>query len=276
MKLMSTNGEKIILGSGKLYVTEYGDSIPDDAVIEAAGNLLGYIQGGATLSYKPTFYLAEDDLGLVKKQILTKEEVSLKSGVMTWNGDTLKRLVSTARVTENGVTNKRLVKIGGVSNQDGKRYIVRFVHEDATDGDVRVTIIGGNQGELALSFAKDKETVIDAEFMAIPHDTEGTLVLFEEDIAGLVTLTVTSVAGTTTGKTAITVVPALDYTNTYVYKTGSSLTLPAFNDDLSTGWTAWDGVAEITATTGQEIAIAEVDGANLCQAAGKTTVVAKA
>ena len=110
---MSTNGEKIILGSGKLYVTEYSDSIPADAVIEAAGNLLGYIQGGATLSYKPTFYLAEDDLGLVKKQILTKEEVSLKSGIMTWNGDTLKRLLSTARVTENGVTNKRLVKIGG-------------------------------------------------------------------------------------------------------------------------------------------------------------------
>jgi len=183
---MSTNGEKIILGSGKLYVTEYSGAIPADTEIEAVGNLLGYIQGGATLSYKPTFYLAEDDLGLVKKQILTKEEVSLKSGIMTWNGDTLKRLISTARVTENGVTNKRLVKIGGISNQDGKRYIVRFVHEDATDGDVRVTIVGGNQGELALSFAKDKETVIDAEFMAIPHDSEGTLVLFEEDIAGLV------------------------------------------------------------------------------------------
>lgn len=112
--------------------------------------------------------------------------------------------------------------------------------------------------------------------MAIPHDTEGTLVLFEEDIAGLVTLTVTSVAGTTTGKTTITVVPALDYTNTYVYKTDTTITLPAFNDDLSTGWTAWDGSSEITATTGNEIAIAEVDGANLCQATGKTTVVAKA
>ncbi len=273
---MSTNGEKIILGSGKLYVTEYSGAIPADNLLEAAGNLLGYIQGGATLSYKPTFYLAEDDLGLVKKQILTKEEVSLKSGIMTWNGDTLKRLVSTARVTENGVTNKRLVKIGGVGNQDGKRYVVRFVHEDATDGDVRVTIVGGNQGELALSFAKDKETVIDAEFIAVPHDSEGTLVLFEEDIAGLVALTVTSIAGATTGKTAISVVPALDYTNTYVYKTGASLTLPTFNDDLSTGWTAWDGISEITATTGQEIAIAEIDGGKLCQAAGKATVVAKA
>jgi len=101
-------------------------------------------------------------------------------------------------------------------------------------------------------------------------------VLFEEDIAGLVVLTVTSVAGTTTGKTTITVAPALDDTHTYVTKTDTTVTLPAFNDDLSIGWTTWDGVAEITATTGDEIAIAEVDGAGLCQAAGKTTVVAKA
>lgn len=273
---MSTNGEKIVLGSGKLYIYEYSGAIPADGTIEVATNLLGYIQGGATLSYKPSFYVAEDDLGLVKKQILTKEEVSLKSGVMTWNGDTLKKLISTARVTENGITKKRLVKIGGVGNQDGKRYIVRFVHEDSTDGNVRVTIVGGNQGELALSFAKDKETVIDAEFIAIPHDSEGTLVLFEEDIAGLVALTVTSVAGTTTGKTLITVVPLLDFLCTYVYKTGATVTLPAFNDDLTTGWTAWDGLAEITATTGQEIAIAEADSSKLCQAAGKTTVVAKA
>ncbi len=91
---MSTNSEKIILGSGKLYINEYSGAIPADNIIEAAGNLLGFIQGGATLSYKPTFYIAEDDLGLVKKQILTKEEVSLKSGIMTWNGDTLKRLIS--------------------------------------------------------------------------------------------------------------------------------------------------------------------------------------
>lgn len=273
---MSTNSEKIVLGSGKLYVVEYAGSIPADATIEIASNLLGYIQGGATLSYKPSYYAAEDDLGLVKKQILTKEDVSFKSGIMTWNGDTLDKLISTARVTENGVTKKRQVKIGGIGNQDGKRYVVRFVHEDAVDGDVRVTIIGGNQSELALSFVKDKETVIDAEFIAIPHDTEGTLVIFEEDIAGLVTLTVTSVAGSTTGKTKITVVPALDYLCTYVYKTGSSLTLPAFNDDLSTGWTAWDGVSDITATTGQDIAIAEVDGVKLCQSAGKTTVAAKA
>ena len=195
---------------------------------------------------------------------------------MTWNGETRDKLTSTARITENGTTKKRQVKIGGIGNQDGKRYVVRFVYEDAVDGDVRVTIVGGNQGELALSFVKDKETVIDAEFIAVPHDSEGTLIIFEEDIAGLITLILTSVAGSTTGKTKITVLPALDYLNTYVYKTAATVTLPAFNEDLSAGWTAWDGVADITATTGNEVAIAEVDANMLCQAVGKIVAVSKA
>ena len=29
---------------------------------------------------------------------------------------------------------------------------------------------------------KDKETVIDAEFKAVPHDSEGTLIVYEEEI----------------------------------------------------------------------------------------------
>ena len=55
--------EKITLGSGKLYVAEWTDSIPADASLETDANLIGYIQGGATLTYTPEFYTAEDDLG---------------------------------------------------------------------------------------------------------------------------------------------------------------------------------------------------------------------
>ena len=80
---MLTEGEKIVLGSGMLYITESAGAIPDSATFEVESNLLGLIQGGATLEYKPTFYEAKDDLGLVSKVILTEEEVTLKSGVMT-------------------------------------------------------------------------------------------------------------------------------------------------------------------------------------------------
>lgn len=172
--------EKIVLGSGKTYISEFTGSIPEDTVLEVEANLLGYIQGGASLEYKPEFYTAEDDLGYVKKTILTKEEALFKTGIMTWYANTLSRICATARVTE--TETKRTVKIGGVTNQDGKKYIIRFLHEDDTDGDIRVTIVGTNQAGFTLAFAKDKETVIDAEFKALPQDSEGTLIIYEEEI----------------------------------------------------------------------------------------------
>lgn len=115
----------ITLGSGKLYVQEYtGTTVPETEAICTDDNILGHISGGATLSYKPTFYNAKDDLGLVSKTVLTAEEVTLKSGVMTWDGNTLAKLSATARVTETdaatGKPAKRSVKIGGVDNADGK------------------------------------------------------------------------------------------------------------------------------------------------------------
>lgn len=172
--------EKIVLGSGKLYVVEYTTTIPEDATIETADNLIGYIQGGATLSYTPTFYEAKDDLGYVSKKFLTEEEAVLKSGIMTWNGKTLEKLCSTARVTD--AASVRTVKIGGISNYDGKKYVIHFLHEDEADGDIRVTIVGSNDAGFEMAFAKDKETVINAEFKAQPQDSEGTLITYKEEI----------------------------------------------------------------------------------------------
>ena len=177
--------DKIVLGSGKLYIDEFTGTLPADAEIEVEGKLLGYIQGGATLNYTPTFYEAKDDLGMVSKKIITEEEAVLKSGVMTWNGTTLKKLTPTARVTEDKATKTRTVKIGGLGNNDGKKYVLHFVHEDKMDGDVRITIVGSNEAGLELTFAKDKETVINAEFKAQPHDNDGTLILFKETDASI-------------------------------------------------------------------------------------------
>lgn len=85
-------------------------------------------------------------------------------------------------------------------------------------------------------------------------------------------LTVTSAAGSATGKTAITVTPNKLTGNTYVYKTHST-TAPAvtIGEDL-TSWTAWDGSAEIVATSTHKITIAEVNASKLAVKAGNTTV----
>lgn len=175
-----TAEEKIVIGSGKLYITEFSGSIPSDVTIETEANLLGLIQGGATLEYKPTYYNAKDDLGLAHKTILTDEDVTLKSGIMTWCGKTLALLCATSSVVEG--SGKRTVKIGGIANQNGKTYVLRFLHTDVVTGTIRVTIVGNNQAGFTLAYAKDKETVVDATFTALPHDSIGTKVIFEEQI----------------------------------------------------------------------------------------------
>lgn len=180
--------DRIVLGSGYLYVAEFSGTIPNDETLETTANRLGYIKGGATLSYKPTVYKAIDDMGKVSKVITTQEDVTLKTGIMTWDGDTLKKLCSRARVTTTAATaqaaGKRTVKIGG-GNDDGKKYVIRFYQPDAADGDIRVTIVGKNETGFELAFAKDAETVIDAEFTAFAHDNDGTLIQIDETLPQL-------------------------------------------------------------------------------------------
>lgn len=88
-------------------------------------------------------------------------------------------------------------------------------------------------------------------------------------------LTVTSKEGSTSGKTAITVSPEKVTGNSYVYATGATVTVPGLGDDCS-DMTAWDGTAAITATTGNEIVIVEVDGDSKAVKAGVATVTSKA
>lgn len=179
------NKESIVLGSGDLYCTEFEGTdkeLPTNEALETEENRLGYIKGGAEIEYAPSFYEAKDDMGKVSKVIITEEEATFKSGIMTWCGTTLQKLCQTARVTEDKAKKKRIVKIGGIGNADGKRYVIHFVHKDPVDGDVRVTIVGNNQAGFTIAFAKDSETVIDAEFKAQPMDKEGTLILYEEDM----------------------------------------------------------------------------------------------
>lgn len=177
-----SKNDNITLGSGKLYALLYEEELPEIETIINEKNQLGYIQGGATIEYKPTFYAAKDDLGYVTKTIITEEEAILKSGIMTFNGQTLNKLCDTARVSDDASKGIRTVKIGGAGNQKQESYVILFHHEDESDGDIYVMIVGNNQSGFSLSFAKDKETVIDAEFKARPMDKEGTLIKYMEVI----------------------------------------------------------------------------------------------
>lgn len=89
-------------------------------------------------------------------------------------------------------------------------------------------------------------------------------------------LTVESAAGASSGTTKLTVVPALTGENTYKTKTGAEVSLPSYGETVGPDWTEWDGTEDITATTGQQIAVVEVDAEGKAFAGGVTSVVANA
>lgn len=177
------NKKKFILGSGHLYVVEFTGSIPKDEELERDENKIGVISGGATLEYKPTFYVVEDDLGLVKESLLTAEEVTFKSGLLAPNMSFAAFSAPTVKVEEaTAQSKKRVTKIGGIANADGKVYIVRFLHASTADPGykLRSTIVGVNTSGFSLGFLKDKESIVDLTFSAQPMDDKGTLVQLDE------------------------------------------------------------------------------------------------
>lgn len=172
--------ETITLGSGKIYMSAFSETMPNVDTICVDQNLLGYIKGGASLEYTEETYEEKDDLGYVSKIITTSEEALLKCGLLTWNGETLKKLIDRCKSTE--AAGKRTTKIGGAGNTQGGYYAICFMHEDKTDGNLWVLIKGRNTAGATLTFAADAGTVIEPEFKAMPHDTDGTLIELIEEI----------------------------------------------------------------------------------------------
>lgn len=95
-----------------------------------------------------------------------------------------------------------------------------------------------------------------------------------ESAGSLGSLTVVSVAGSTSEKTNVYVNPAKGGSNKYFYRTGSNVEYPSYGEVISA--TAWDGTAEIQAITGNEIMIIETDSTGKALKAGKATVTSKA
>ena len=170
----------ITLGSGKIYLTAYSDTMPGVEDICVDDNLLGYIKGGAALEYTQETYEEKDDLGYVSKIITTSEEALLKCGLLTWNGETLAKLIDRCQTDE--ADGKRVTKIGGAGNAQGGYYAICFAHEDKTDGNLWILIKGLNTAGATLTFAADEGTVVEPEFKAMPHDDAGTLVELIEEI----------------------------------------------------------------------------------------------
>ena len=91
------------------------------------------------------------------------------------------------------------------------------------------------------------------------QDAIAYIAVGSSDTQALGSLTLTSVEGSESGKTAITVDEQLaSINNTLKYKTGSSATTVTYGMDVKS-WTKWDGKTEITATDGHHVTVVEAD-----------------
>lgn len=174
------DNETITLGSGRVYLMEFTGEMPTVDTICKPENLLAWIKGGAELAYTMETYEEKDDLGMVSKIIVTNEEVLFKMGLLTWNGDTLTKLVDRGKTST--AAGKRTTKIGGAGNASNKNYVICFFHEDQVDGNLWVLIKGKNTAGFTLTFATDAGTVVEPEFKAMPQDDDGTLIQLVEEI----------------------------------------------------------------------------------------------
>lgn len=110
----------------------------------------------------------------------------------------------------------------------------------------------------------------------LPDNKKAVCKVLLDSEYGLDNLTVTSAASSTTsGKTKLTISPALTSGNSYKYKVADNAVLPAAGQSVK-GWAAWNGTDEITAATGKEICVVECDSAYRALKAGVATVTAKA
>lgn len=176
---MATTKDDIIFGAGEVYVYEFtGDSIPEHTTIETTEHNVGHCQGGFTVEYKPETYDVKNQYGKTVKRFLKGEEISAKTGVLTWD---LKRLeqLSTAKFLEDNGKHIKKLTFGG-TNKAFKTVLLRFVHEKEDGKKLRFTMIGQAGNGFSIEFA-DKELVIDAEIRAI-EKVKNFLAEIEEEI----------------------------------------------------------------------------------------------
>ena len=111
---------------------------------------------------------------------------------------------------------------------------------------------------------------MDVAFMIVKDTAFAKL----ESASRLGTLTVSSVEGTATGDTKVTISPEKTEGNSYKYKVADTDTTVTYGQNVK-NWTAWDGSKDITAETGKKITVVECDAEFRAVKAGAATVTAK-
>lgn len=179
--------QRVVLGAGKWYIAPYTSGALDMETVGEEDNLLGYTQGGATITFTPETYTIEDDIGMVRKTFQTKAAAEMKTGLLTFTTDSLAAMLSVGQVTQTPASasarGKTTLKLGG-GKSALKKFSVVFVYEDDETGfKTRIGMVATNTAPLELVFAKDAETVVDVTFTAESNGVDDTIIVIEEETA---------------------------------------------------------------------------------------------
>lgn len=179
--------QRVVLGAGKWYIAPYTSGALDMETVEEEDNLLGYTQGGATITFTPETYTIEDDIGMVRKTFQTKAAAEMKTGLLTFTTDSLAAMLSVGQVTQTPASaserGKTTLKLGG-GKSALKKFSVVFVYEDDETGfKTRIGMVATNTAPLELVFTKDAETVVDVTFTAESNGVDDTIIVIEEETA---------------------------------------------------------------------------------------------
>lgn len=179
--------QRVVLGAGKWYIAPYTSGALDMETVEEEDNLLGYTQGGATITFTPETNTIEDDIGMVRKTFQTKASAEMKTGLLTFTTDSLAAMLSVGQATQTPASaserGKTTLKLGG-GKSALKKFSVVFVYEDDETGfKTRIGMVATNTAPLELVFAKDAETVVDVTFTAESNGVDDTIIVIEEETA---------------------------------------------------------------------------------------------
>ena len=179
--------QRVVLGAGKWYIAPYTSGALDMETVEEEDNLLGYTQGGATITFTPETYTIEDDIGMVRKTFQTKAAAEMKTGLLTFTADSLAAMLSVGQATQTPASasarGKTTLKLGG-GKSALKKFSVVFVYEDDETGfKTRIGMVATNTAPLELVFTKDAETVVDVTFTAESNGVDDTIIVIEEETA---------------------------------------------------------------------------------------------
>lgn len=175
---MSKEDNEIVLGAGEVFMYEFtGDSIPKHEEIETEEHNVGHCSGGFSIEYKPEKYDVVNSYGKTVKSFTTKEEITAKTGILTWSLEKLS-LLSTAKFIADKVKKIRTLKFGGGGSL--KTVLLRFVHTKTNGKKIRFTMIGQGGNGFALEFG-EKELTVDSQITAIEY-IKNFLAEFEEEL----------------------------------------------------------------------------------------------